>query len=155
MGLGAVEVKMKSTQKLLTTLLLLLMVSSSTAFAQSNNGTDPGSDKPPAAASESRTIDGQPVYKPGHGVTPPRVTYRVDPEYSKEARKAKYQGTCVLELIVDADGKPRDLKMVRSLGKGLDEKAMEAVEKWKFDPATKDGQPVAVLINVEVMFRLY
>lgn len=145
---------MKNIGKLIAMQLTLLMVSS-LLFAQSNSGTDPSSDKPSSATSESRTIDGQPVYKPGHGVTPPRVTYRVDPEYSKEARKAKYQGTCVLELIVDPAGNPREIKMVRSLGKGLDEKAMEAVAKWKFDPATKDGQPVAVLINVEVMFRLY
>ena len=58
-------------------------------------------------------------------------------------------------MIVGADGVPRDIKVLRGIGKGLDEKAVEAVTKWKFEPATKDGKPVAVVINVEVNFRLY
>ena len=78
-----------------------------------------------------------------------------DPEYSEEARKAKYQGTCVLWLVVGPDGRPRDIKVARTLGLGLDEKAIEAVKQWKFEPAMKDGKPVAVQINVEVSFRLY
>ena len=85
----------------------------------------------------------------------PRALYAPDPEYSEEARKAKWQGTVVLWVIVGPDGKPRDIKIQRSLGMGLDEKAIEAVRQWKFDPAKKDGQPVAVQINVEVNFRLY
>ena len=91
----------------------------------------------------------------GGGVSAPRVIFRPDPEYSEEARKAKYQGTCVLWLVVGPDGKPRDLRIARSLGLGLDEKAIEAVKTWKFEPAMKDGKPVAVQINVEVSFRLY
>ena len=73
----------------------------------------------------------------------------------EEARKAKYQGTCVLWLVVGPDGRPRDIRVARSLGLGLDEKAIEAVKTWKFEPAMKDGKPVAVQINVEVSFRLY
>ena len=95
------------------------------------------------------------VYRVGGGVKAPREIYAPDPEYSEEARKAKYQGTVILWVIVGADGKPRDVKIARSLGMGLDEKAIEAVRTWKFAPATKDGQPVAVQINVEVNFRLY
>jgi TonB family protein len=88
-------------------------------------------------------------------VSAPKALYSPDPEYSEEARKAKYQGTCVLWLIVGPDGRPRDIKVARSLGLGLDEKAIEAVKSWKFEPAMKDGKPVAVQINVEVDFRLY
>ncbi len=88
-------------------------------------------------------------------VVAPKAIYTPDPEYSKEAREAKIQGTCLLWLIVGADGNPRDIKVQKSLGKGLDEKAIEAVKIWKFEPATKDGQPVAVQINVEVSFRLH
>ena len=77
------------------------------------------------------------------------------PEYSEEARKAKYQGTVVLWMIVDPNGSPRDVRVTRSLGMGLDQKAIEAVRKWKFEPAMKDGKPVAVQISVEVNFRLY
>src|SRR6266481_6468529 len=95
------------------------------------------------------------VFRVGGGVSAPKAIYAPDPEYSEEARKAKYQGTCVLWLIVGPDGKPRDIKVSRNLGLGLDEKAIQAVNQWKFDPAMKDGKPVAVEINVEVSFRLY
>jgi protein TonB len=95
------------------------------------------------------------AYRVGGGVSAPRALFAPDPEYSEEARKAKWQGTVVLWVIVGPDGRPRDIKIQRSLGMGLDEKAIEAVRQWKFDPAKKDGQPVAVQINVEVNFRLY
>jgi TonB family protein len=95
------------------------------------------------------------VFRVGGGVSAPRALDTPDPEYSEEARKAKYQGVCILWLIVGPDGHPRDVKIARSLGMGLDQKAIEAVRKWKFEPAMKDGKPVAVQINVEVNFRLY
>jgi TonB family protein len=95
------------------------------------------------------------VFHVGGGVSAPRVLDAPDPDYSEEARKAKYQGTCILWLIVGPDGRPRDIKVARTLGMGLDEKAIDAVRKWKFEPALKDGKPVAVQINVEVNFRLY
>ena len=94
-------------------------------------------------------------YRVGGGVSAPRAIYSPDPEYSEEARKAKYQGTVVLYVVVGADGRPHDLRVTRSLGLGLDEKAIEAVRTWKFDPAKKDGQAVAVQVNIEVNFRLY
>jgi protein TonB len=94
-------------------------------------------------------------YRVGGGVSAPRILFAPDPDYSEEARKAKYQGTVVLWVVVAPDGRPRDIRVQRSLGLGLDEKAMEAVRSWKFEPARKDGQPVAVQINVEVNFRLY
>ena len=95
------------------------------------------------------------VYRVGGGVSAPRVLYSPDPEYSDEARKAKYQGTVVLWIIVGPDGRTRDVRVQRTLGLGLDEKAIEAVRKWRFEPAMKNGQPVAVQVNVEVNFRLY
>jgi periplasmic protein TonB len=95
------------------------------------------------------------VFRVGGGVSAPKATFAPDPEYSEEARKAKFQGTCVLWLIVGPDGHPRDIRVSRTLGLGLDEKAIEAVKNWKFEPAMKDGKPVAVQINVEVDFRLY
>jgi periplasmic protein TonB len=95
------------------------------------------------------------VFRVGGGVTAPRVLENPSPDYSEEARKAKYQGTVVLWLIVDSNGKPRDVRVARTLGMGLDQKAMEAVRHWKFQPALKDGTPVAVQINVEVNFHLY
>ncbi len=95
------------------------------------------------------------AFRVGNGVSAPRALDTPDPEYSEEARKAKYQGVVVLWLIVGPDGKPRDIRVSRPLGMGLDQKAIEAVQHWRFEPAMKDGRPVAVQINVEVNFRLY
>jgi periplasmic protein TonB len=95
------------------------------------------------------------LFRVGGGVSAPRPVFTPDPEYSEEARKAKYQGTCVLWLVVRPDGRTSDIKVARTLGLGLYEKAIEAVKQWKFEPAIKDGRPVAVRVNVEVTFRLY
>lgn len=95
------------------------------------------------------------VYRVGGGVSAPRVLYAPDPEFSEEARKAKYQGTVVLWVVVGSDGRTHEVRIQRSLGMGLDEKAIEAIRRWTFDPARKDGIPVAVQVNVEVNFRLY
>ena len=95
------------------------------------------------------------VFRVGGGVSAPRSIFQPDPEYSEEARKAKYQGTCVLWLVVGPDGQPARYQSGPQPGLGLDEKAIEAVKQWKFEPAMKDGKPVAVQINVEVSFRLY
>lgn len=98
---------------------------------------------------------GDNVYKPGRGVTAPHALYDPDPEYADEARKAKYQGNVILAVIVDATGHVRDIRVARAVGMGLDEKAIEAVQKWKFAPGMKDGHPVSVQVSVEVNFRLY
>jgi periplasmic protein TonB len=95
------------------------------------------------------------VFKVGGGVSAPKAIYAPDPEFSEEARKAKYQGTVILWVVVGTDGRPRDIKVQRALGMGLDEKAVETVRTWKFEPAKKDGQAVPVQIFVEVNFRLY
>jgi TonB family protein len=95
------------------------------------------------------------VYRVGGGVSAPRAIYSPDPEYSDEARKAKYQGNVVLWCVVGADGRPHEVRVARSLGMGLDERAMDKVRTWRFEPALKDGKPVAVQINIEVNFRLY
>lgn len=95
------------------------------------------------------------VYSLGNGLSAPRAIYTPEPEYSDEARKAKFQGTVILWAIIGADGHPSSLKVYRSLGMGLDEKAIAAVRNWKFEPGTKDGHPVAVQIEVEVNFHLY
>jgi TonB family protein len=95
------------------------------------------------------------VYKVGGGISAPQAVSTPDPNYTEEARRANKQGTCVLSLIVDSAGHPRDLRVIRGLGLGLDEKAIQAVRQWTFQPALKDGRPVDVQITVEVQFRLY
>ena len=91
----------------------------------------------------------------GRGVQAPRVLYQPDPDYSEEARRAGTSGVVLLSLVAGTDGAPRDIKVVIPLGDGLDEKAINAVKTWKFDPATKNGKPVAVQLMIEVQFRLY
>ncbi len=94
------------------------------------------------------------IYRVGGGVSAPVPLYRPDPEYSDEARKAKYSGAVLLSIVVDVEGRARDIKVVKSLGMGLDEKAMEAVQKWKFKPGMSNGKPVNTRATVEVNFRL-
>jgi protein TonB len=121
----------------------------------SGNGGGVGSGEGPGFGPGHGGGTGGGAFRVGGGVSAPKAIYSPDPEYSEEARKAKFQGTCVLWLVVGPDGRPRDMRVQRTLGLGLDEKAIEAVKTWRFDPALKDGKPVAVQINVEVSFRLY
>jgi periplasmic protein TonB len=92
----------------------------------------------------------------GGRVSAPIPLFQPEAEFSDEARRAKYQGVCLVGLIVDAQGNPQNVHIVRALGMGLDEKALEAVRRYKFKPAMRDGKtPVPVYVNVEVNFRLY
>lgn len=95
------------------------------------------------------------VYRVGGGVSAPIPIFTPEAEFSDEARRAKYQGVVTINIIVDAQGNPQNPRVVRPLGMGLDEKAIEAVRKYKFKPAMKDGKPVAVQMGIEVNFRLY
>lgn len=95
------------------------------------------------------------IFHVGEGVSAPRPIYTPEPEFSEEARKAKYQGVVVLNIVVGTDGRVHNPRVVRSLGMGLDEKAIEGVKTWKFDPSKKDGRNVAVEMNIEVAFNLY
>lgn len=94
------------------------------------------------------------IFRVGGGVTAPALLLKVEPEYSEEARKAKYQGTVLLYVEIDPSGHATNIRVQRSLGLGLDEKAIEAVKKWKFAPGRKDGRPVTVAATIEVNFRL-
>jgi TonB family protein len=124
-------------------------------IADFNRNLDPPTEVPDRAPEVHAQNADRKIYRVGGGVTPPKAIFSPDPEYDNKARKAKYQGTCLLSMIVGTDGLPYEVKVARALGKGLDEKAVEAVTKWRFQPAMKDGQPVPVQINVEVSFRLY
>jgi len=121
----------------------------------SGSGGGVGSGRGPGVGPGSGGGIGGGVYRVGGGVSAPRTLFAPDPEYSDEARKAKFQGTVILICVVGPDGRTRDIRIARSLGMGLDQKAMEAVRIWRFDPARKDGHPVAVEVSVEVNFRLY
>jgi TonB family protein len=95
------------------------------------------------------------LYHVGGGVAAPQLVSAPDPEFSDEARRTNFQGVCVVSLIVDAQGNPQRVQVVRHLGMGLDEKAVEAVKQYRFKPATLQGKPVPVEVNIEVNFRIY
>ena len=94
------------------------------------------------------------IYKIGNGVSPPKVEHKVDPKYTKEARAAKVAGIVSLNLVIDANGSPRDIVVTRGLGFGLDEAAVDCVQKWRFKPGMKEGSPVNVQATIDVNFRL-
>jgi len=91
----------------------------------------------------------------GGGVSAPILTFKVDPEFSEEARKSKTAGNVLVNLIVNAQGRPENVHVLRGVGMGLDEKAVEAVRQYKFTPAMEAGKPVAVELNVEVNFEIF
>jgi TonB family protein len=116
------------------------------------NGVGPGSG--PGYGPGNDGGFGRNVYQVGGSVTAPTIVLKAEPEYSEEARKAKFQGIVVLSLEVNERGLPQNLRVIQTLGLGLDEKAIEAVLKWRFRPGLKDGKPVTTLAQVAVNFRL-
>ena len=103
----------------------------------------------------AQTTESDTVYEPGNGVTPPKGVYMPNPEYSEKGRRKKISGTVVVELIVTPDGKVRDVKVTKNLEPSLDQQAIAAVRTWMFEPAKKDGKPVAVHIHAEVSFHIH
>jgi protein TonB len=91
----------------------------------------------------------------GGGVSAPVVVHSVEPEFTQEARQANFQGSVAIQLIVDSQGNPQNVRLVRSLGMGLEEKALEAIRQYKFRPAMYQGHPVAVQIVIDVAFHLH
>jgi periplasmic protein TonB len=91
----------------------------------------------------------------GGGVSAPQLIYQVEPEFSEEARKAKVAGNVLVNLWVDTNGLPSHVRVIRGVGMGLDEKAVEAVRQYKFRPAMENGKPVLVELNVEVNFQIF
>jgi len=94
------------------------------------------------------------VFKIGAGVKPPSVLSKVEPGYAEEARLATFQGTVVLSVVIAEDGTAQNIMVVRPLGMGLDDKAVQAVSKWKFNPGMKNGEAVPVIATIEVNFNL-
>jgi protein TonB len=91
----------------------------------------------------------------GGQVSTPVLIYKVEAEFSEEARRNKYQGVVIVNIIIDKQGNPQNPRVVRALGMGLDEKAIDAIKQYRFKPAMKNGKPVAVQMNVEIDFHMY
>ncbi len=109
-----------------------------------------------ADAGETSTDNRDSVFKAGqgNGVSAPTLIFKIEPEYSEAARKAKFSGVVVLSVIVDETGHASSISVTRPLGLGLDEMAMRAVNQWRFRPGMKDGKAVHVRASVEVSFKL-
>jgi protein TonB len=120
-----------------------------------NHGTGVGDGNGPGygPGSDGGCCDG--AFSYGNGVSAPIPIFSPEPAYSEEARKAKFGGVVTLWLVVDAQGKVRNVKIAKSLGMGLDEEARKTVSTWKFKPGMRQGVPVPVRVQVEVSFRLF
>jgi periplasmic protein TonB len=142
--------------------------SSNNVYGPLSNGTGAGSgigsgygggvgsgDGTGVGAGHGGGYGGDGVFKVGGSVSAPKPVFTPDPEYTEAARKAKYEGTVILWLVVDENGRPRDIKVTRGLEMGLTEKAIETVRSWRFQPARNNGVNVAVQIAVAVNFRIY
>lgn len=94
------------------------------------------------------------AYKVGNGITAPKLLHKLEPEYTEEARAGKIAGTVLLSIVIEPDGTATNFQIVKGVGFGLDEKAVEAIGQWRFSPGAKDGVPVPVKAQIEVNFRL-
>jgi TonB family protein len=120
--------------------------------------TPPPPPSPPAGnINENAQISGADgdVYNVGGSVRPPVVTNAPDPEYTEAARKAKLSGNVLVALVVDSNGQPQNVRVAKGLGNELDEKAVEAVQQYRFKPATLNGEPVSANLKVEVNFQIF
>src|SRR5262249_2652373 len=109
-----------------------------------------------AATTNHNTADAdRQVFHVGSGISAPRATFVPEPEFSQVARYEKFQGVVVLSIIVGADGRVHDVRIMRPLGLGQEETALTAVQTWRFAPSMREGKPVAVEMNIEVAYNLY
>ena len=94
------------------------------------------------------------TYRPGSGIEPPTLVREVKPNYTDEARRRAIEGDVVLEIVVRRDGTVGNVQVTRSLGGGLEQRAIDAVRQWRFGPAKRQGTPVDVIVEVSVEFKL-
>src|SRR5271165_750812 len=146
------QVTLKTSAPAVVCIALLVALAAHVAAAQYQS---PDGGAPPTQTTKGEGPPPDGTYRVGGDVKPPKATYAPDPAYPDEARRAKYQAQVVLWLVVDTEGSPQRIRVQQAAGMGLDEKAIDAVQQWRFEPATRNGQPVPVMINVEVNFRLY
>ena len=140
-----------------TAVLVLMLCSFAFARSYAQEAAKPDSSSTTATQAPSGGSDAvreDQVRKVGGSVSAPRMVHLVSPEYSEEARREKFVGQVVVGLIVDTDGLPQNVHVVRGVGHGLDEKAIEAIKQYRFRPAMENGKPVPVRVNVEVNFQI-
>lgn len=122
------------------------------------NSSNKGNSQDAKAKAVSTNTGNQPeqaVFHVGSGVKAPKATWTPEPTFSEAARYEKYKGVVVLSIVVDKDGNVTNVNIIRPLGVGLDDQAATGVKTWRFNPGTRDGQPVPIAMNIEVSFNLY
>jgi TonB family protein len=124
-------------------------------YTLADPSTPQGQGTPNGSSSVASDYNGLPLKKIGGPVSTPMVIYQVEPQFSQEARQAKFMGVVLLNLIVDQNGLPQNVHVLRGVGMGLDMKAIEAVKQYRFKPAMENGKPVAVALNIEVNFQIF
>jgi len=137
----------------LSALLFASAILSAPLAAQ--NATPPTNSGDDATTTPASPSNISPLRHIGGGVTPPKVVYQVSPQFSEQARAAKFSGVVLVNIIVDAHGLPQNVHVLRGVGMGLDESAMEAVTQYRFEPAMLGDKPVPVELNVEVNFQIF
>ena len=105
------------------------------------------------AAQEEKEENDEKVYDIGPGITPPRVIHQVNPAYKPDSEGFRVSGTVLVGLVVSSKGEPKDVHVVHSLEKAVDQTAVDAVRQWQFEAAKKGDQPVAVRLTVEIRFH--
>lgn len=113
----------------------------------------PCSGRPQKSANEDASQSDEPVYELGPGITPPRVTKQVNPKYSDSKRGVRVTGLITIEVIVSSQGTPRNPRVIKGIDDEVDRAAVEALKQWRFAPARKDNQPVAVRVVIEIDFH--
>ena len=108
---------------------------------------------PKELAAQENAQEDEKVYDIGPGITPPRVTHQVNPAYKPDAEGFRVSGTVLVGLVVSSKGEPKDVHVVHSLEKAVDQTAVDAVRQWQFEAAKKGDQPVAVRLTVEIRFH--
>jgi TonB family protein len=108
-----------------------------------------------AKNAEIARLEAEKVYKIGPGVTPPKIQFAPEPMFSPKAAQRRFEGVVGLDVIIDSKGRISRADVIHPLGMGLDEEALKTVKTWRFTPAMREGQPVAVKVYIEVDFHLY
>jgi protein TonB len=128
------------------------------SLAQTQTGTASAGADSSSGTGQQTVVDGKDGVQPkrvGGGVSFPVLLHHVEPEFSDQARRAKVQGTVLVNLWVDEKGRPSHVRVLRGVGSGLDENAVKAVQQYKFKPAMEGGKPVLVEVNVVVSFQMF
>jgi len=149
---------MKTLSRLLPWVVGVIALSPALVFCQNEPSNNSAACCPQDNSPRIVLVNGvaEPVYRGGtKGISIPHAIYQPSAEYSEKARKRKIQGTVMLSAVVTSTGEVTEMHVTKALGYGLDEKAVEAVRRWKFQPAMKDGKPVSVSLVIEQNFHLY